>query len=641
MEKKGGVKMKHFFSIAILISVFVLGVLFLYSSFVNAENGTKGDPYIINDCMELQNMKNNRSAHYVLGNDIDCSASASWNGGSGFEPIGKDTAKFSGSLNGKGYSISNLTIKRPNDMYNSLLGYVEGPEVVVQNMKIQNIKVLGGAAYVGGLASFTGQYVKVENVEFTGYVEGHDIVGGLIAYARYTTIKNVKINADILGEEAVGGIAGTSSNSTISYSSYEGTLHASTKIGGLVGSNLTNANIDHSFAKGNITSFDGVNAGKIGGLVGYMTNGVLQDNFSTMNVSCVSPCSLDGVGGFVGHIKNGTIERNYSTGLVTSPSVKKGGFLGLYEAGTIKDSYWDTNSSGLSVSNGGIGKTSAEMKQESTYTSWDFLFTWKRDSANTVNNGYPYLLPEDKVPPGEVSILKETHTNTSVQLSWRNPVDLDFDHVNVYRDGVKIGSTTSETYPDSAIVPNATYVYTVKTVDKKGNESSGMAITVMTSDGKYHLFVPTIENFPSTTLTGTKQTITTSFSAPLQIIDNTGSNAEWRLMVQASPFREVAGTGRSMPMHALTLQMPTHITNIDGNTPPSLIDNAPKIIDTEHAVPILHTNAAEGAGENHIIFPINALELTLLPEIAYIDSSDSSKEVSYVSTITFEIVTGP
>jgi len=42
-------------------------------------DGTTGNPYIIEDVDDLQNMSANLSAHYVLANDIDASATAGWN----------------------------------------------------------------------------------------------------------------------------------------------------------------------------------------------------------------------------------------------------------------------------------------------------------------------------------------------------------------------------------------------------------------------------------------------------------------------------------------------------------------------------------------------------------------------------------
>ncbi|HDI12511.1 MAG TPA: hypothetical protein ENF64_00165, partial [Hadesarchaea archaeon] len=65
-------------------------------------SGTPEDPYIIENVEQLQAMKDNLSAHYALGNDIDASDTVNWNGGAGFEPVGTDDNPFTGDLDGCG-----------------------------------------------------------------------------------------------------------------------------------------------------------------------------------------------------------------------------------------------------------------------------------------------------------------------------------------------------------------------------------------------------------------------------------------------------------------------------------------------------------------------------------------------------------
>ncbi|MBV5345970.1 MAG: hypothetical protein JZU63_10890, partial [Rhodoferax sp.] len=69
------------------------------------------------------------AAKYVLGLDIDASATAGWNSGSGgflgFKPIGYDNGQitgFTGALDGLGHSIHHLTINRPTDYPIGLFG---------------------------------------------------------------------------------------------------------------------------------------------------------------------------------------------------------------------------------------------------------------------------------------------------------------------------------------------------------------------------------------------------------------------------------------------------------------------------------------------------------------------------------------
>jgi hypothetical protein len=89
-------------------------------------------------------------------------------------------------------------------------------------------------------------------------------------------------------------------------------------------------------------------------------------------------------GGFCSHnISNSEssqsiIENCYSIGKVLGwESI--GGFCGLNENpndGHIISSYWDTQTSGLTESDGGEGKTTAEMMMQSTFVDWDFDDVW-------------------------------------------------------------------------------------------------------------------------------------------------------------------------------------------------------------------------------------------------------------------------
>ncbi|GAJ17451.1 unnamed protein product, partial [marine sediment metagenome] len=51
-------------------------------------SGTIGDPYVIWDVNDLQDMNLDLAAYYELGQDIDASATVGWNAGQGFIPVG-------------------------------------------------------------------------------------------------------------------------------------------------------------------------------------------------------------------------------------------------------------------------------------------------------------------------------------------------------------------------------------------------------------------------------------------------------------------------------------------------------------------------------------------------------------------------
>jgi hypothetical protein len=111
--------------------------------------------------MTLQGMAatNSLSGHYALGSNIDATATAGWNGGAGFTPIGPSTTDFSGSFNGLGHTISNLTINL-NGVYGVGLFAVTGAGAVIQNVGMVGGSV-SGSNYVGGLVGLN--YGTVSN----------------------------------------------------------------------------------------------------------------------------------------------------------------------------------------------------------------------------------------------------------------------------------------------------------------------------------------------------------------------------------------------------------------------------------------------------------------------------------------------
>src|SRR5882757_5587194 len=99
---------------------------------------------------DLQGVNGGLGAHYALGSNIDASATSAWNGGAGFMPIGSNTAPFTGTFDGLGHAISNLTINLPSMNYVGLFG-VLGSAGVIRNTGLLGGSVQGGAYFVGGL----------------------------------------------------------------------------------------------------------------------------------------------------------------------------------------------------------------------------------------------------------------------------------------------------------------------------------------------------------------------------------------------------------------------------------------------------------------------------------------------------------
>jgi filamentous hemagglutinin family protein len=277
------------------------------------------------------------SGNYVLGADIDASATSTWNsngsgGYYGFLPIGKGVGAFTGRFDGLGHVISNLTIDRPATDGVGLFGYASGGDI--RNVGLANGSV-SGSSVVGGLVGTN--YDTISNSYATGSVEGSGTVGGL-----------------------VGGNGGTVSDSyatgAVSGSGYT--------VGGLVGFNY-GGTISNSYASGSVSG-----SSTIGGLVGYNFGGTISNSYATGAVSGSSA-----VGGLVGY-NDGAVSQSYATGSVSGTDQFVGGLVGWNGYGTVTDSFWDTQTSGRTTSAGGsgaVGKTTAQMKSLATYTAagWD------------------------------------------------------------------------------------------------------------------------------------------------------------------------------------------------------------------------------------------------------------------------------
>ena len=313
--------------------------------------GTETDPYVITDVYQLQEMQDDLSACYVLGNDIDASDTVSWNGGEGFEPVGGDVTPFTGIFDGLGHTITGLYIYRPSVGTVGLFGYIENAEIKNIGLVDADVTALGGAGtLVGG-----SQYSTIFKAWATGHLKGtHSIqspIGGLVGSSTYAD----SIVSQCYSSVTVQAISsGSPANRTA----------------GLVGLNNRGSIIIDCYANGDVSG-----KYKVGGLVG--------DN------------TWPSYGGYVA--------RCYSTGHVTGNG---GGLIGYnYMGGITHDSYWDVQTSGKTSSKGGMGKTTTQMMQQATFVGWDFDDIWEIDEGQS----YPYfreprvLIGIEIVGPAEVA----------------------------------------------------------------------------------------------------------------------------------------------------------------------------------------------------------------------------------------------
>ncbi|HAP36526.1 MAG TPA: hypothetical protein DCQ28_11510 [Bacteroidetes bacterium] len=186
-------------------------------------------------------------------------------------------------------------------------------------------------------------------------------------------------NLNIIGGGYTGGLAGANEG-IVSNCYATGTVSGGTWIGGLVGANNGSGVITCCYSHVNI------NANEIAGsLAGQNYQGAnILNSYATGSVYV---SSYNG-GGLTGSNLNSTITNSYSTGSV-SGTAPIGGFAVLMGSlGSCNNCFWDTLSSGLSYSEGGTGKSTANMKTQTTFTDagWNFDTMWIMMGTN-----YPTL----------------------------------------------------------------------------------------------------------------------------------------------------------------------------------------------------------------------------------------------------------
>ncbi len=293
-------------------------------------SGTLADPYIIYNVTDLQAMENDLTAYYELANDIDASATSGWNAGLGFDPI---DPSFSGHFDGRGFTITSLTINRP----------LEG-----------NVGLFGNTA-----------------------------IGGC-------TIINVGlVSVDITGDNNVGALVGSCSRGTITACYSTGQVAGDNNTGGLIGTNAFGSIISRCFSTATITGTGGA-PNNLGGFIGSCSGSTISDCYARGDVTGVIAAGGN-IGGFIGSSFVDTIDNCYSTGAPTGGAANVGGLIGSEFAGTVTNCFWDTETSGQATSDGGTGKTTAEMTTETTFTGagWDLAAIW--GMFGHCNDVYPCL----------------------------------------------------------------------------------------------------------------------------------------------------------------------------------------------------------------------------------------------------------
>ena len=201
---------------------------------------------------------------------------------------------------------------------------------------------------------------------------------------------------NITGANYVGNLIGLAYNSTVTNCFAEGDVKGNNETGSFVGRNSTTSVVTNCYSKGSVTRASGQTATYFGGFAGANWSQI-NDSYSTSSV----------------YYEN-----------TADPTDK--GFIG-YNIGTTGDVFWNIETSGQSSTAGtATGLTDAEMSTLSTFISagWDFV----GESANgtddiwnihsSLNQGYPYLNWEYRIPVEAPANLALSISGTDVIITW-------------------------------------------------------------------------------------------------------------------------------------------------------------------------------------------------------------------------------
>ncbi len=362
---------------AILLALFVAPQMAQAQSIFASGTGTSEDPYIITTVDQFKAFRDavNRGNAYAgetIALDADLNLS-----GQEWTPIGAGTRRttsytatttpFKGVFNGKGHTISGLTITKTSgeDYAIGLFGIVDGG--VIENFALKdvninvdasgmagaavgfmlngagasNIQVSGTVSAGGGVGGICGKMIEsgtIAGCTNNATVRGTSAkgnVGGIVGAAYYTRL-NAEMhltqctnNGEITGHEAVGGIVGLSAATVSNCTNTAPITGATYSIGGIVGEQRNYGIISACSNSAAVTNTSSTGYGT-GGIVGWIRyNGAKTAYASCCSISVLNNANSGaikggtGAGGIVGVVYDAaTITGNENT----APSISDANF---------------------------------------------------------------------------------------------------------------------------------------------------------------------------------------------------------------------------------------------------------------------------------------------------------------------------
>ena len=369
-------------------------------------SGTGNDPYQIADGAQLAYLANSVNGgesyadiYFVLTANIDL-------GNKDWTPIansfsdallgGSNYRIFAGNFDGKGYTISNVSIGSETTPFESdVFGLFGATEGKISNLNLDTVSIHGVAkitsigaviGFAGGLVGYSGGYI--ENCHVTGltmdmsapsnvYAAAY-CVGGLVGVLDETQLINeCSVSGSIkekAGKGSIGGLIGELGKAAkITYSRSDVTVNVKAdsrggaNVGGFIGkgNGKTDAEtiIRNCYATGNVTG-----GAYTGGFAGGLWGLNIKNCYASGNVSQAAAAMASFVGTDASDPNYyGSITNCFTTGIVTgsSPSLYAFAMQDATERSEITNCYFAVENLGIKNQNeSATEKPQDEMKNE-------------------------------------------------------------------------------------------------------------------------------------------------------------------------------------------------------------------------------------------------------------------------------------
>lgn len=347
-------------------------------------SGTQVDPYRIatkQDLLDLAATPADYNKHFLMTADIDLAGEVFTNAliapDTDAGSYGYQGTRFTGTLDGDGHTISNLSVDTggAHDYHLGLIGFAQGSTCRIENLNMTDATVNGGewSQVAGVVCGETAGGVTISNCTATGTVQASTRSGGICGQLS-GTMTGCRFNGTVKVGANSGALCGKNTGGSIIECVGTGTVSGNSDVGGLCGRSeggiISKCHAD--------VAVDGTRY-NIGGVCGTIKGGQITDCYGTGTVTFSGTELPNRTGGICGNVYDeGEIRRCYSTAVITtwsSGGTTLGAICGSIDRGndgTVADCYFHI---WAGPPNYGLPLTAEEMQDAASYAGFDFAGT--------------------------------------------------------------------------------------------------------------------------------------------------------------------------------------------------------------------------------------------------------------------------